>query len=436
MTDTTTDEDTLSTTGLVITPNPADGVSVTHFQITNITNGTLYLNDGVTVVNNGDFITVAEAAAGLKFLPNPDYFGMGTFDIQASIGNSILGLNGSVITANITINPIADTPSVTDTTTDEDTLSTTGLVITPNPVDGVSVTHFQITNITNGTLYLNDGVTQVNNGDFITVADAAAGLKFLPDPNYFGNGTFDIQASTSNAAAGLGGSVITANITVNPIADTPSVTDTTTDEDTLSTTGLVITPNPVDGVSVTHFQITNITNGTLYLNDGVTVVNNGDFITVVDAAAGLKFLPSPNCFGAASFDIQASTTNSIAGLGGSVITANITVNPIADTPNVTNATTDEDTLSTTGLVITPNPGRRCFSYHFQITNITNGTLYLNDGVTQINNGDFITVVDGAAGLKFLPDLNYFGGGTFDIQASTKQRCCRSRRFDHHGHHYR
>ena len=180
------------------------------------------------------------------------------------------------------MNPIADTPSVTDSTTNEDTLSTTGLVITPNPVDGIEVTHFQITNISNGTLYLNDGVTQINNGDFITIADGAMGLKFLPNLNYFGTGSFEIQASIGNAVTGLGGAIITAKITVNPIADTPSVTNAVTDEDVITMSGLVITPNPVDGIEVTHYQITNITNGTLYLNDGVTVINNGDEIAVVN----------------------------------------------------------------------------------------------------------------------------------------------------------
>ena len=77
----------------------------------------------------------------------------------------------------VTITPLADTPSVTNAVTNEDTLSMSGLVILPLPQDGVETSHFQMTNITNGTLFLNDGVTQINNGDFITTADGAMGLK-------------------------------------------------------------------------------------------------------------------------------------------------------------------------------------------------------------------------------------------------------------------
>ena len=46
--------------------------------------------------------------------------------------------------------------------------TTSGLVIRRNAVDGTEVTHFKITNITNGTLFLNDGTTQIANGSFIT----------------------------------------------------------------------------------------------------------------------------------------------------------------------------------------------------------------------------------------------------------------------------
>ena len=36
----------------MISRNAADGAEVTHFKITGITNGTLFLNDGTTPVND------------------------------------------------------------------------------------------------------------------------------------------------------------------------------------------------------------------------------------------------------------------------------------------------------------------------------------------------------------------------------------------------
>jgi co-chaperonin GroES (HSP10) len=418
VTNATTNEDTQTSSGLVVTRNAGDDTEVTHFQVTNVTNGTLFQSDGTTPINSGDFITVAQGNAGLKFTPSPNFFGTGSFQVQASTSNSNAGLGGGVVTATITVNPIADTPSVTNATTNEDVQTTSGLVISRNPADSVEVTHFQITNITNGTLFQSDGTTVIPAGTFITFAQGNAGLKFTPNANFSGAGSFDVQASTSNVDAGLGGGVVTATITVNAVADTPSVTNATTSEDVQTTGGLVISRNPADSVEVTHFQITNITNGTLFQSDGTTPINSGDFITVAQGNAGLKFTPSPNFFGTGSFQVQASTSNSNGGLGGGVVTATITVNPIADTPSVTNATTNEDVQTTSGLVISRNPADSVEVTHFKITNITNGTLFQNDGTTVIPAGTFITFAQGNAGLKFTPNANFFGTGSFDIQAST------------------
>src|SRR5205085_5125706 len=127
-----------------ISRNAADGAEVTHFKITNITNGTLYQTNGTTQIHDGDFITFAQGNAGLKFTPTPDFNGVATIKVQASLSNSDSGLGGGLVTANITVNAVADTPSVTNSTTDEDTQTISGLVISRNPVDGAEVTHFKI----------------------------------------------------------------------------------------------------------------------------------------------------------------------------------------------------------------------------------------------------------------------------------------------------
>src|SRR6185436_16632523 len=142
--------------------------------------------------------------------------------------------------ATITVTAVADTPSVTNATTAEDTQSASGLVISRNAADGIEVTHFKITAISGGTLYKNDGTTQITNGTFLTFAEGNAGLKFTPSSNSITSGSFSVQASTSGVDGGLGGSTASATITITPIADTPSVTSATTNEDTQSNSGLVI----------------------------------------------------------------------------------------------------------------------------------------------------------------------------------------------------
>jgi len=211
---------------------------------------------------------------------------------------------------------------------------------------------------------------------------------------------------------------IVGGLSGNWLVHTPSVTNATTTENTQTTSGLVITPNALDNGDVTNYQITGITGGTLYLHDGVTAIANNSFITAAQGAAGLKFTPTTNSTANGSFSVQASVTADTTGLGGSTATATITVTPVAHTPSVTNATTTENTQTTSGLVITPNALDNGVVTNYQITGITGGTLYLHDGVTAIANNSFITVAQGSAGLKFTPTTNSTANGSFSVQAST------------------
>ena len=96
-----------------------------------------------------------------------------------------------------------------------------------------------------------------------------------------------------------------STITVTPVGDTPQVADITTDEDTQS--GLiVINRNVNDGLEVTHFKISGISDGTLYQANGTTVINNNDYITYAQAQAGLKFTPASDSNLAGTFDVESS----------------------------------------------------------------------------------------------------------------------------------
>ncbi|MFM8274354.1 MAG: beta strand repeat-containing protein [Gemmata sp.] len=415
----TTSEEVQTASGLVVTPNPV-GETTTSYQITAITGGTLFQNDGTTAIASGSFITAAEGAAGLKFTPSLNFFGNATFKVQASSTGTSAGLGGAAVTATITVNPVADTPSVSNSSTSANVQTTTGLVVTANAVDGGSVTNYQITAITNGRLFLKDGVTAITNGAFITVAEGALGLKFTPNTDFIGTGSFKVQAATSASPGGLGGSQVTASILVVP-AFTPTVTNASTRVNVQSATGLVISKNTADGGGTAFYQITAIANGTLFQNDGVTAIANGAFITVAQGAAGLKFTPATNFVGNGSFKVQAATGASTAALVDSLVTARITVGLVASTPTVTNAVTNQNTQTRSGLVVRPNAADAGATAFYKITGITNGQVFLSNGTTPVSDGSFITVAQGAAGLKFTPgtDLNSTNASFgFTVQAST------------------
>ncbi|MEP6911708.1 MAG: Ig-like domain-containing protein, partial [bacterium] len=393
-----------------ISPGPPDESGQTvQFLVTGNTNPGLF--SGAPAI---------DPTGTLTYTPAANVFGSATITVVLKDNGGTA--NGGQDTSApqsfiITVTPVADTPSVTNATTNEDTQTTSGLVITRNPADGAEVTHFKITGITNGTLFQNNGTTQINNGDFITFAQGNAGLKFTPNANLFSPGTtfsFAVQASLNNTDAGLGGSTATATITVNAVADTPSVTDATTNEDTQTTSGLVISRNAADGPEVTHFQITGIANGTLFKNNGTTQINNGDFITFAEGNAGLKFTPGANLFSPTttfSFQVQASVNNTNAGLNGSLATATITVNSVNDVPSFTkgpNQVVNEDagaqTVPNWATNISAGPANESGqTVNFQVTGNTNPALF---GVAP--------AISSTGTLTYTPAANANGSATITI----------------------
>ena len=91
--------------------------------------------------------------------------------------------------------------------------------------------------------------------------------------------------------------------------------------------------------------------------------------------------------------------------------------PVAHTPSVTNAATNENQPTSAGLVISVNPLDAGTTVYFQITNITAGSLFLHDGMTAISDGQFITAAEGAAGLVFSPAMDSYAPGGFNVHAS-------------------
>jgi hypothetical protein len=292
-----------------------------------ITSVTATSSNTALVPNNPANLAVTGSGSTRTLTINPlaNQFGTSTITVTVS-GNNGQSMTDTFV---LTVAPVADTPSVSTATTNEDTQNTTGLVISRNAVDSTEVTHFKISGITNGALFKNDGATPINNGDFITFTEGNAGLKFTPAANLFSPSStfsFQVQGATSNDGSGLSSGFATATITVNPVADTPSVTNASTTVNTQTTSGLVISRNAVDSTEVTNFKITNITGGTLFKNNGSTQINNNDFITFAEGNAGLKFTPALDSNANGSFQVQASTSNANGGLGGGLVTATITVN--------------------------------------------------------------------------------------------------------------
>jgi hypothetical protein len=211
-------------------------------------------------------LLIAAGGGKLRFVPATDFHGKpGALTLRAWDGNGGMspgvGVNISAEVGGsggfsdparedgITVTPVGDTPSVTDASTTVGTLTTAGLVITPNPADNNSVIKFRITGIANGYLYLNNGSTQIFDRDFITTAQGAAGLKFLPAQDKASPSTtfgFDVQATATGTENGLGGNVVHATVTVTDNLQP----DTQIDDQ----------PQPYEKLTTANFKVSGVDN--------------------------------------------------------------------------------------------------------------------------------------------------------------------------------
>ncbi|RXT04580.1 Ig-like domain-containing protein [Ammoniphilus sp. CFH 90114] len=307
VTSTTTWEDVTSTSGLVITPNSAETETITHYKINGITGGTLSKQDG-TRINDNDFITSADGASGLRFLPNEEANSPAgdpfTFNVYASKDAAGTGLSIAAPAA-ITVYEVNDAPRA-----ENDTL----ISIPEDSVERVIPFSDLLANDRQGPSNENGQsltIKSIGNPTGGAVRMEGATVLFTPSPNYSGTASFSYTIEDNGTTRGGADPLTdqaTVNFTVTTQPDSPSVTKAVTNRDTLTSNGLVITRNAADGAEVTHFKITGITGGTVYKNDGTTPIANGDFITVSEGEAGLKFMPAANMYGATGFGflVQAS----------------------------------------------------------------------------------------------------------------------------------
>ncbi|UCG11941.1 MAG: hypothetical protein JSU72_15700, partial [Deltaproteobacteria bacterium] len=166
---------------------------------------------------SGAIADVNTLLAGVIFSPALNY--NSTFTIATSVDDGVAPVLTGI--KNVTGTAVGDTPQVGNIVTLADTPS--GLiVIDRNPNDGAEVSHFRISGITNGTLYHADGVTHINDGDYIAYAQGQAGVRFKPAANSTATGSFAVESSEDGVSVTAQSSVATSVITVVPPSSAPT----------------------------------------------------------------------------------------------------------------------------------------------------------------------------------------------------------------------
>jgi hypothetical protein len=192
-------------------------------------------------------------------------------------------------------------------------------------------------------------------------------------------------------------------------ANAPNVTNATTEEDTQSVNGLEITNNS-STVLATHYKISDITGGQLYLNDGTMPIQNGQYIPAIEAEKGLKFTPAPNANTLAgdtfSFKVQASLDNLGKGLSEASI-ATITVNEVNDVPIA-----EDDVISS----IHEGTGELILPFASLLSNDQIGPM--NEAgqslmITNVSNSVGGTVRIEGSNVLYVAQPGYIGPGSFE-----------------------
>jgi hypothetical protein len=439
-----------STSGLIITPNAMDSGTSIWFKITNISGGTLFQNDGTTPINDNDYITAAQGGAGLKYSPTPGSTGSGTFAIQASTSASDAGLGGNSATATITViaPPVNNVPGPQTVAQNTPLFFNTAngnpiSISDPSAGSGSDTVELDVANgsltlsQTSGLHFIAGNGTSdssiIFSGTLANINAALNGMNFTPASGYSGPVTIRM-ITTDNNNPSVGPLSATNNVAVTaaaanqpPTINLPGAQAMKEDAALVfsGTGGNAITVSDLSAGSGTVTVTLNATNGTMTLattsglsftsggNGSAAMTFTGTVAAINSALADSSFTPTLHFAGTAG--INGSVHDSLHDASGSV---GITVSRVAHTPSVTNAATRENSLTTGGLVISPNALDSGLNGYFDITNITGGTLFLNDGVTPVTSGQFITFVQGQAGLRFLPSVDSLATGSFSIQPST------------------
>jgi hypothetical protein len=300
-----------------------------------------------SLANNNDSLfseqPSIDSGGELTFTLKDNAHGTAVVEVTLTDGGSNVAPNdnNSKKTFRIIVNPVADTPGVTPAATDEETPTSTGLLVTRNMADGDEVTHFRVTGITGGTLYRADGSTEVGEGEFIEfAADGTYQLYFLPDLDQnddTGGFGFDVQASLDGDESGLGGSIVTADITVGPVNDAPTFDitgDVSVDEDagaqTITGFASNFQPGPADATD-------EVAQTPTYTVKVLSTTGNLAFAAAptIDAHGNLTFTTADDANGTAT--VEVTVTDSGDGTSpnantGAPQTFTITVNAVNDTP--------------------------------------------------------------------------------------------------------
>ena len=179
--------------------------------------GTDIDSDNLTysVVSDASNGSTSISGATLTYTANQDWNGSETITYKANDGS----LDSNTSTVTITVTAVNDAPvsSNLSVSTNEDTAN--AITLSATDVEGSSLTYSIVSNPSEGSVTISETDVKV--------------ATYTPNQDWYGTDTFTFEATDDRIIFG-NRNVATATITVNPINDAPTVSDSaeSTNEDT------------------------------------------------------------------------------------------------------------------------------------------------------------------------------------------------------------
>ncbi len=371
------------------------------------------------VTNTGLTLGGTLANRTLRVTPLANQFGQAEITVTVSDGTLTRSTSFT-----LEVRPIADTPSPRQVDAFEDT-RTTPFTLQVNPLDGNEVTHFRISGITGGSLYRAGQSQAIQEGSYLTRADAESGLEFLANPQFHGTAQFLLEASQNGTSVSAQSGKATVTIQVASVNDAPNSQDVTVS--TLEDTPLTLQrsqfafadPNDSPANLFTELRIVTLpTAGLLTLQGQPVAVDALVPVAAIDAGQ-LVYTPGLHGNGSAyaTFTFQVKDNGGTVA-GGNPLSATrtwtIDVASRNDAPRGTNRNLNviEDTIYILQLedfgFTDPDdqPANQLFAVHIA-TLPSAGTLELNGNAVVA--GQVVFRADLAAGkLRYTPPLDVQG----------------------------
>ncbi|WP_405223940.1 Ig-like domain-containing protein [Dokdonia sp. Asnod1-B02] len=358
------------TTPTVITQTTNDttplitGTADSDDQLTVIVNEITYTEGDGNLIDNGDDTWSLQ-------IPNGSEIPDGTYDVDASVEDSVGNTASDNTIDELTIDSVSPTtPTVTAQTTND---------ITPL-ITGTADSDDELTVIVNGVTYLETGADLTDNGDDTWSLQ-------IPDGNELPDGTYDVDASVEDSVGNTASDITIDELTIDSVSPTtPTVTAQTTND----TTPLIT------GTADSDDELTVIVNGVTYLETGADLIDNGDNTWSLQIPSGSELLDG-------TYDVDASVEDTVGNTASDNTTDELTIDSVSPTtPTVTAQTTNDTTPLITGTADSDD----------ELTVIVNGVTYTEGDGILIDNGDDTWSLQ-------IPDGSELPDGTYDVEVSVE-----------------